>query len=1288
MEESILSSIAEGIIGQLGNAAVKEIGSLWGVEDELDQLEDTITTIKGVLAHAEKQQTHNDQIRIWLQRLEDVVYEADDLVDGFSTEGLRQQVMSGSKMLKQVRTFCSPSNQFIFRHKMVLRIRDIRKKLDVIADDKKYFHLESGLGLGDTKLVSPGGWETYSFVRKEQVVGRDDDKMAIMKLIFDIKTDENIGVIAIVGVGGLGKTTLAQLVFNDEKVKEHFELTMWVNVPKDFDVKSVIREITKSGEKDERPLDELQKDVQEKLNRKRYFLVLDDMWDENCEKWLKLENLLRDGAYGSRIIVTTRSKRVADIVRGTMEPYLLGLLDSEKSWDLFKKVAFKRGVEPKDSEIVKIGKEITKKCGGIPLVIRTTGSMLYSIDQEEWSSFSEKELSRVSGYEDDIIPRLKLSYDRLPSHLKHCFSYCSLFPKNHKIDVQKLTHLWMAQGFIKLPSDSRQLLEDVGYEHFRDLLWRSFFHDVEMDKLSKNVIKCKMHDCMHDLATFVAGKECIILRSDDVGNKIDEKRTRHSSLFIIPSSSDKQFPTSFVQARRIRTILRVSVYGLPGKHIVSELLGLELLRTLDLCEACMDVVPNSIGMLNHLRYLDLSRNYDMKALPNSITRLQNLQTLDLSYCRSLGALPEGITKLVNLRHLKTYGCQSLIHMPRGLGRLTNLQTLSRFPLDADAARYSRHPSGELNELENLNNLRGILEIIVKKDGTESKAANLKEKLHLQTLWLKIQGTIVDEGEGFLPHTNLRELILHGDHIHLCVGMLNCVQSLTNLVKFSLWNHKECQYLPPLNHLPCLEVLDLYDLPALEYISSNNDNSFFLPSSSSSMFFPSLQILTLSEIPNLKGWWKDTENAVSSSTNTITTAIPSFPCLSHLVIRKCPKLISMPLYPYLEKELFLENTSLNPFQQTLMMTNVEGRQTANEASASASTSFTFPTSALILPLSKLTSLQIIYADLLCFPESFGSLTSIKELSIRECHRLQSLSPGIQHLTSLQTLEVVNCQELYIISSGSDATVWRSLGSICTLLLYGLPKLVALPEGLQQVTSLRRIQIRQCDNLVDIMECISSLKSLKELEIRDCPSLRSLPQGIDCLPSLQRLEIVDCPILLERFRMDMGDYWPKICHIQMLVLDPSPEASSSQAIIFANGRRQICFWVGVLRDVHSHCIIGNGDIGSGVLTKKVMENSFSLLWNHLIRFLEQSNKLRDQVAKQQQGSLPISETWKLPPKGWIKVHIDVFNKDNGSAMVMVVRDKWNVRSTVTTLGHHVSVFDRNWPFIKFIVGYWNV
>lgn len=224
------------------------------------------------------------------------------------------------------------------------QIEGIRKKLDRAVNDWK-FHLETG-PRESNEVLAKDWLETHSFVPKEEVIGRDDDKMAILKLMFDTKTEEKVGLIPIVGVGvgGLGKTTLAELIFNDKMVQKQFELIIWMSVPKVFDVLSIVNEICRSTDHENASLDQLQSKVWEKINGKRYFLVLDDVWNESCEKWMSLENLLRNDADGSRIIVTTHSKKVADIViSSTMEPYFLGMLDAEKSWDLFKKVALKKG---------------------------------------------------------------------------------------------------------------------------------------------------------------------------------------------------------------------------------------------------------------------------------------------------------------------------------------------------------------------------------------------------------------------------------------------------------------------------------------------------------------------------------------------------------------------------------------------------------------------------------------------------------------------------------------------------------------------------------------------------------------------------------------------------------------------------------------------------------------------------------------------------------------------------------------------------------------------------------
>nr|XP_048332772.1 disease resistance protein RGA2-like [Ziziphus jujuba var. spinosa] len=557
MAESILFGITNRIVESLTSAPVQEIALIWGAKDELSGLEETISTIKDVLLDAEEQQVHNHQVRSWLNKLEDAVYDTDDLSDDISTEVLRRQLMSGCNIGK--------------------------------------------------------------------------------KRIIKSVTDQSLGNLE---------------------------------------------------------MDQLQKELQKQINGKRYFLVLDDVWNENRELWISLQNLLSNGAKGSRILITTRSK-VAGEITSTVEPYMLGLLDKDNSWSLFKKVAFKSGQEPNNSNTVKTAMEIVEKCGGIPLAIRTIGSMLYSKNPEtEWSNFLEMEFSRIPQNENDILPTLKLSYDSLPSHLKNCFAYCRLFPKDHAIEVDMLIKLWMAQGFIT-SSNSIQSLEDVGNEYFKDLHWRSFFQEVE-ENLSTKRSECKMHDLMHDLAIQVAGTECATLHSTE--ENINE-RTRHVSFDFHVETSGK-IPTSLSQKSKIRTTLFPQKSWESNKLSWDDiLLNFKLLRTLDLHDSELKMVPKSIGKLKHLRYLDLSENGDIKRLPNSITKLQNLQTLKLSYCGDLVELPRDLKKLVNLRHLENHGCDSLTHMPSGLGQLTYLHTLNEFVvkkgIDSTGKQHNRHLKGKL-----------------------------------------------------------------------------------------------------------------------------------------------------------------------------------------------------------------------------------------------------------------------------------------------------------------------------------------------------------------------------------------------------------------------------------------------------------------------------------------------------------------------------------------------------------------------------------------------------------------
>jgi len=1056
----LLFATAELIINTLGSPAAKQIGLLWGVKDEIESLTNTVSTIKDVLLDAEEKQAAGDRaVRRWLGRLEDAIYDADDLLDAVSTEALRREIMTRDKKAKKVRIFFSESNQLVYRLKMARKIKAIRKRLDAINADRKNFQLE--VRHGETRVVIRERDQTHSLVREELVIGRENDKKAVIDCLMDSDIKENVSILPIVGIGGLGKTTLAQLVFNDKQIQKHFDLKMWVCVSDIFDVKNIVAKILESAT-EEKPaaveLDTLVKYLLKEIEGKKYFLVLDDMWNDDHKKWYRLKEVLMGGARGSRILVTTRNESVARTIRresvariiGTVESYSLQGLAEGASWSLFKQKAFEKGQEPENSSIVALGKEILKICSGVPLAISTIGSLLGSKNPEmEWSSFKNNELSKISQNENDIISTLKLSYDHLPSHLKHCFAYCSLYPKDYCFCKSTLIQLWIAQGFVNSSDDQNRSLEEVGNEYLNGLLWRSFFQEAKTDEFG-DVIECKMHNLMHDLAISVAGS--LISTLDDKKTNVDEK-TRHVSLLVV---YDRHI-SSLCEASRTRTILCLNdyKYEIDCDELFS---SFKFLRMLDLSRRNLDSMPSSIGELKHLRYLDLSFNQKMKKLPDSITRLLNLQTLILSECYLLEELPRYIKKLVNLKHLEIDDCYSLTYMPLGLGQLNNLQTLTKFMVHSGS--HSKH-CADLRELNGLNKLRGCLEIRnlghVKGVALEYEAANLKDKQHLQTLSLywSTGGDVNDWDvvkdemslEGFQPHPNLKVLLFN---YYPGSRLPSWVSSLTNLIEFKLWGCRKCQYLPPLSQLPSLKTLILEYMDGMQYISDSND--FSSSSLALEPFFRSLKYIKLNKCPNLKGWWRRRDSSVevnSDSHNSVIItehpSLPSFPHLSKLWIEDCPMLTSMPMFPHLEEKLLLYNSSGKPLQHTIMMNMATPQSPISVATTSYSST----------PLSKLKRL---------------TLFSIPDL----------VTLSTQHFTSLQELDFISCPELEF-ANDEDGMQWQGLKSLLSLHFSGLPKLVSLPSGLQHVTTLQKLKISNCKSLTAVPDWIRNNKFLKVFEI---------------------------------------------------------------------------------------------------------------------------------------------------------------------------------------------------------------
>ncbi|XP_048133555.1 putative disease resistance protein RGA3 [Rhodamnia argentea] len=499
-----LKSLATEIAKPAGSFVFRQIKLLCSAKDGLRSLEHTVQAIRAVLLDAEKQQWDKEQVKLWLKRLKDVLYDVQDLLDDVATEDLRRKVTPGNKMSKSVRIFFSKSNQLAQRLKVANKIQELRKTLDEIEKDSNLLNLERHPE--ETVAIGRGKKPEHPSP-DEKIIGREEDKKKIKQLLLSSSSSQSLSFVAIFGKGGLGKTALARLVYNDGEVRQHFELKMWVCVSDVFDVNSIIKDILKKAKIDCQGHDDedLPSLLRETLGRKKYLLVLDDLWNEDRYEWSKLGDWLEGGQWGSKILVTTRSHEVAKVTNAKSVIHDLRGLSEDESWNLFKKNAFEEGEESLDSEQEKIGRDLVKKCAGVPLAIRTIGSFFYGKKKVEWLRYEGRELleiPKIDEKDDGIMKVLKFSYNHLPSRLKHCFAYCSLFPKDYVYDKERMIHFWVAQGFIE-SRNGEDNLEEVADMYLSELLCRSFL-DVDEKGDHGEVLTFQMHDLMHDLAQKVA----------------------------------------------------------------------------------------------------------------------------------------------------------------------------------------------------------------------------------------------------------------------------------------------------------------------------------------------------------------------------------------------------------------------------------------------------------------------------------------------------------------------------------------------------------------------------------------------------------------------------------------------------------------------------------------------------------------------------------------------------------------------------------------------------------------
>ncbi|KAM4080068.1 hypothetical protein ACB094_09G163400 [Castanea mollissima] len=703
----LVYSIASNVIDKIGTYAFQEFCSAGGISEDMKKLDRTMSTIQAVLLDAEEKQVKNPGLIAWLGQLKDVFHDATDVLAEFECEALRRQVVKTyGNTWDQVRDSISYSslNLLGFGRKMSHKIKGIRESLEELEKDRALFNLQ--VRSEDQNIVHREREMTHSFVPDSDVIGRVDDKQKIIDLLMHPGNNSNVSVIFIVGIGGLGKTTLAQWVYNDRRIATNFDLRIWVCVSEDFSVLKLAKEILKSaggGSSENMSMDLVQASLRSTLKEKRFFIVLDDVWNEDRDKWIGLKNLLK-GGQGSKILVTTRSQKVASNMAPGPIHGLQGLPDKD-CLSLFKRCAFNEGEHEQFPKLVEIGKQVVEKCKGVPLAVKTLGSLLYSKTEErDWISIKDNEIWKLEQKENDILPALRLSYNKLSSYLKQCFAYCSLYPKNFRYHNVELIQSWMANGLLKKSNNNTEELEDIGEQYLKELLSRSFFQEVQIYNATR--WSFKMHDLLHDLSLCVAQNDYCLIEDTNDTNKFEKaEKARHVSIWDHKLGVDATITFLHKLSNNVRTInFSFDDWGESDSININEslvetcILRFKHLRLLHLGNSTLETLSSSIGTLKHLRYLNLNRNKKIKKLPDSICDLQNLETLILLGCNEIEELPRDIRKMVSLRcfgittkqtrlpangiecmpslrHLSFTSCHRLECFNEGIQRLTALRSL-------------------------------------------------------------------------------------------------------------------------------------------------------------------------------------------------------------------------------------------------------------------------------------------------------------------------------------------------------------------------------------------------------------------------------------------------------------------------------------------------------------------------------------------------------------------------------------------------------------------------------------
>ncbi|KAL7209224.1 hypothetical protein ACSBR1_030873 [Camellia fascicularis] len=801
------------VIQYLGPLLASEVELLRGVRKEMVNIKAELERIHSFLKDAESRaETGDEGVKIWVKQVRQVAYWIQDVIDEHILLVVPKQPGLFGSLHKVTQTITKLKP----RHDMASQIQDIKTTIREIKEGADRYGFSTSTLSEHSSTSKDIMWRdprlASLFIGDDEVVGIESPKYELISRLIDQNQSQR-AVISVVGMGGIGKTTLAKKVYDSQKVVAHFNRKAWITVSQSYKpeelLKTMIKELSGIYVLPDEGIESLIVKLRGYLSEKRYLMVFDDVWETDF--WGSIRHALPKNSEGSRIIITTRKEQVAAFCTETSVDHVheLQALSQEKAWKLFCMKAFQLdfgGHCP--PELEEVSQAIVRKCQGLPLAIAVIGGLLSTKNKgiSEWQKFYgsiNSELERNPELK-SISKILLLSYNDLPHHLKSCFLYFGIMPEDYSIKAGRLIRLWIAEGFVE--EQNGKTLEEVAEEYLTELIHRRLVL-VSITKFDGRVGWCHVHDVVREIILSMC-KEFSLCQILEKENSSFNATTRQLSMHIRYCNMDKVMKS--ISKSPVRSVFLFQEGELPKKPLLGTLAAnFKLLKVLDLENAPLDQLDEEVGNLFLLRYLRIRRTR-VEIIPKSIGKLQNLQTLDLKHS-PVRELPFDISRLHKLQHLiaysRNYKSEYFNHIigvkiQGGIGGLEELQSLW----------YVETNHGLIKQLENLRQLRKLGITKMEREHGRGLCAAIEKMKYLQHL--SVRATSGDEilDLQYISSSSPPQYLQHLELVGRLEKLPDWIPKLQNLVRLHLWASglTKNDSLKALQVLPSLVRLALWD----------------------------------------------------------------------------------------------------------------------------------------------------------------------------------------------------------------------------------------------------------------------------------------------------------------------------------------------------------------------------------------------------------------------------------------------------------------------------------------------